>query len=147
MTSKQKLSCPFCGGRDIRAHYRGHPTSGEWVIECHSCSCELTGFASEQDAWKTWNGRWNPTPVETNDHTEEIVREFMLQLEELPEPDQAQPGVRRYTLTELEDCLRSAIGRPAVEPTQSRSVQRRVAAMRDEPAPEFGPSENGEASR
>ena len=81
-----------------------------------------------------------PSPDETNDHTEEIVREFMLQLEELPEPDQAQPGVRRYTLTELEDCLRSAIGRPAVEPTQSRSVQRRVAAMRGESAPEFGPS-------
>jgi len=60
-TSNQKLSCPFCGGRDVRAHYR----LAEWVIECHDCSCELTGFASSQDAWKAWNGRWKPTPDET----------------------------------------------------------------------------------
>jgi len=57
---------------------------------------------------------------ETNGDTEAMVREFMLQLEELPEPDQDQPDVRRYTLTELEDCMRSAIGigdRRAEEPS------------------------------
>lgn len=31
--------------------------SGEWVIECHSCSCELTGFTNEQEAWKRWSQR------------------------------------------------------------------------------------------
>jgi len=36
--------------------------SGEWVIECHSCSCELTGFASEQEAWQRWNVRGNSEP-------------------------------------------------------------------------------------
>lgn len=51
------LPCPFCGDRDIRPHYRGNPTSGEWVIECHTCSCELTGFASQTDAWTRWNTR------------------------------------------------------------------------------------------
>jgi len=84
--TKQHLSCPFCGDRDIRSHHRGHPTSGEWVIECHSCPCELTGFATETEAWTRWNKRaelpeslrdpiksmergrelldsWGPTPV------------------------------------------------------------------------------------
>jgi hypothetical protein len=49
--------CPFCKHRDIRAHHRGHPTAGEWVIECHSCPCELTGFATQADAWKAWDQR------------------------------------------------------------------------------------------
>lgn len=27
------------------------------MIECHNCSCELTGFASELDAWVKWDTR------------------------------------------------------------------------------------------
>ena len=51
------LPCPFCGHRDIRSHHRGDPLSGEWVIECHGCPCELTGFDSETAAWRRWNMR------------------------------------------------------------------------------------------
>ena len=65
-TSKQHSVCPFCGDRDIRSHHRGHPLSGEWVIECHGCSCELTGFGSETEAWARWNKR---PAVETSERT------------------------------------------------------------------------------
>lgn len=66
-SSKKWLPCPFCGDRDIRSRHRGHPTSGQWVIECGSCSCELTGFASQQDAWACWNKRPAPeTPQPTS---------------------------------------------------------------------------------
>lgn len=51
------LPCPFCGDRDIRTFHRGHPTAGAWVVECKSCSCELTSLASQTDAWARWNKR------------------------------------------------------------------------------------------
>lgn len=57
LASNQHLSCPFCGDRDIRAKFRGHPTSGGWVIECGSCSCEIGPFASQTGAWERWNKR------------------------------------------------------------------------------------------
>ena len=62
-TSNGLLNCPFCGHRDIRAHYRrslNAAKADEWVIECHSCSCELTGFATERDALAGWNNRAAP---------------------------------------------------------------------------------------
>lgn len=58
--TKQKLPCPFCNDRDVRSHYRrsfNAARADEWVIECHGCSCELTGFETEQDAWERWNRR------------------------------------------------------------------------------------------
>lgn len=55
LTSKKWLPCPFCGDRDIRSRHVGH-TDG-WVIECHSCPCELSFFTSETEAWAAWNKR------------------------------------------------------------------------------------------
>lgn len=77
LTSNQHLTCPFCGGKDIRSHHRGHPSSGEWVIECHGCSCELTGFDSQQEAWDSWNIR--PSAPETSEAPtikDEILESF-----------------------------------------------------------------------
>lgn len=71
LTSKKWLPCPFCGDRDIRSRHRGHPTSGQWVIECGSCSCELTGFASQQDAWACWNKR--PAPETPQPASKELA--------------------------------------------------------------------------
>lgn len=71
MSDDTNLSCPFCDGLNLQAHHRGNPLSGEWVIECHDCSCELTGFSSEQDAWKCWNDR---LPVNTTYLAAEVER-------------------------------------------------------------------------
>ena len=80
-SSKQKLPCPFCGDRDVRAHFRRslNVAAGDaWVIECHSCSCELTGFATEQDAWERWNKRAveTPAPQSKFDLAFEIMRQL-----------------------------------------------------------------------
>ena len=54
------LACPFCADRDIRSHCDARLG---WSIQCHSCPCELSWFATEQEAWERWDKRaGNETP-------------------------------------------------------------------------------------
>jgi Lar family restriction alleviation protein len=64
-------ACPFCGGQPMEVvkteygdcnltydHIIDYQTHG-YTVECPSCTCDIEED-SEEDAIKTWNGRYNP---------------------------------------------------------------------------------------
>jgi Lar family restriction alleviation protein len=55
--SDKLLSCPFCGGENIRVYDCGTPSEPCWVVECLHCKVSASDYWDEDGAITAWNTR------------------------------------------------------------------------------------------